>query len=48
MRRKERRMEERKTKVLDMFSKLQDSRPHQPRSTQSHSNFEDCEFLIML
>ena len=44
---KERRMEERKTKVLNVLSKLQDSSPRQSRSSKSRSNFEDCEFTTM-
>ncbi|XP_059182378.1 uncharacterized protein LOC131961126 [Centropristis striata] len=42
---KDRRMEERKTKVLNMLSKLQDDKPHQPNSNKGRSNFEDFDFL---
>ncbi|TDG96573.1 hypothetical protein EPR50_G00230120 [Perca flavescens] len=42
---KERRMEERKTKVLNILSKLQDATPRQPKSNKGHSNFEDFDFL---
>lgn len=45
---KDRRMEERKTKVLNILSKLQDATPRQPKSNKGHSNFEDCEFIIIL
>lgn len=41
-----RRMEERKTKVLNMLSKLQDDTPCQPNSNHGCSNFEECEFII--
>ncbi|XP_029351549.1 uncharacterized protein LOC115037189 [Echeneis naucrates] len=37
--------EERKTKVLNMLSKLQDGTPHHNKSSKSCSNFEDFEFL---
>lgn len=40
-----RKMEERKTKVLKLLSKLQDDTPHQSTSNKSCSNFEDCEFI---
>lgn len=43
---KDRRMEERKTKVLNMLSKLQDDTPRRPNSNKGRSNFEDCEFII--
>lgn len=43
---KDRRTEERKTKVLNMLSKLQDDTPRQPSSNKGRSNFEDCEFII--
>ncbi|XP_028256316.1 uncharacterized protein LOC114432486 [Parambassis ranga] len=42
---KERRMEERKTQVLDMLSKLQDDTPRQKKSSKGRSNFEDFDFL---
>ncbi|XP_030576571.1 flocculation protein FLO11 [Archocentrus centrarchus] len=42
---KESRMEERKTKVLNMLSKLQDDTPEQSKSSKGHSNFEDFDFL---
>ncbi|CAJ1054513.1 uncharacterized protein LOC122871396 isoform X4 [Xyrichtys novacula] len=42
---KERRMEERKTKALNMLSKLQDKTPHQAKSRGGRSNFEDFDFL---
>ncbi|XP_018552775.2 uncharacterized protein LOC108897564 [Lates calcarifer] len=42
---KERRMEERKTKVLNVLSKLQDDTPLQKKSSKGHSNFEDFDFL---
>lgn len=44
---KERWLEERKTKVLNMLSKLQDNMPVQSKSSLSRSNFEDCEFITM-
>ncbi|XP_061571252.1 uncharacterized protein LOC133424583 [Cololabis saira] len=44
---RERRMEERKTKVLNMLSKLQDSVPRRSRGSNSHSDFEDCQFITM-
>lgn len=40
----DRRMEERKTKVLSILSKLQDDAPRQPNSNKGRSNFEDCEY----
>lgn len=43
---KDRRMEERKTKVLNMLSKLEDDTPRQPSGNKGCSNFEDCEFII--
>lgn len=42
---KESKMEERKTKVLNVLSKLQDETPRQSKSSKGHSNFEDCEFI---
>ncbi|XP_034719463.1 uncharacterized protein LOC117938729 [Etheostoma cragini] len=42
---KDRRMEERKTKVLNILSKLQDITPRRPKSSKGHSNFEDFDFL---
>ncbi|KAM4569994.1 uncharacterized protein PAE49_009251 isoform 2-T2 [Odontesthes bonariensis] len=42
---KDRRMEERKTKVLNILSKLQDNTPRQSKTNKSHSNFEDFDFL---
>ncbi|XP_037615723.1 uncharacterized protein LOC119482364 isoform X4 [Sebastes umbrosus] len=42
---KDRRMEERKTKVLNMLSQLQDDTPRQPSSNKGSSNFEDFDFL---
>ncbi|KAM7367245.1 hypothetical protein PAMP_015160 [Pampus punctatissimus] len=42
---KDRRMEERKTKALNMFSKLQEDTPRQPSSNTGCSNFEDFDFL---
>ncbi|KAE8281300.1 hypothetical protein D5F01_LYC20278 [Larimichthys crocea] len=41
----DRRMEERKTKVLSILSKLQDDAPRQPNSNKGRSNFEDFDFL---
>ncbi|XP_051248795.1 uncharacterized protein LOC127359114 [Dicentrarchus labrax] len=41
---KERRMEERKTKVLHILTKLQDT-PRQPNGNKGRSNFEDFDFL---
>lgn len=41
---KERRMEERKMKVLNVLSKLQDDTPRQNKSSKGCSNFEDCKF----
>ncbi|XP_029318071.1 uncharacterized protein LOC115028422 [Cottoperca gobio] len=38
-------MEERKTKVLNMLSKLQDDTPRQPNGNKGHSNFEEFDFL---
>lgn len=43
---KDRRMEERKTKALNLLSKLQEDTPRQPNDNKGHSNFEDCEFII--
>lgn len=40
---KDRRMEERKTKVLNLLSKLQDDSAHQADNNTGCSNFEDCE-----
>ncbi|KAI4803433.1 hypothetical protein KUCAC02_006982, partial [Chaenocephalus aceratus] len=40
-----RRMEEKKTKVLSILSKLQDETPHQQSSNNGRSNFED--FFIL-
>ncbi|KAK5895827.1 hypothetical protein CgunFtcFv8_009484 [Champsocephalus gunnari] len=40
-----RRMEEKKTKVLSILSKLQDETPHQQSSNNGRSNFEDFDFL---
>lgn len=45
---KESRMEERKTKVLNMLSKLQDDTPQQSKSSKGHSDFEDCEFILKI
>ncbi|KAM6896130.1 uncharacterized protein PEZ65_021274 [Lycodopsis pacificus] len=42
---KDGRMEERKTKVLKLLSKLQDDTPRQPNSNKGCSNFEDFDFL---
>ncbi|XP_062300216.1 uncharacterized protein LOC134004836 [Scomber scombrus] len=42
---KDRRMEERKTKVLNMLSKMQDDTPRQPSGNKGCSNFEDFDFL---
>ncbi|XP_044042403.1 uncharacterized protein LOC122871396 isoform X2 [Siniperca chuatsi] len=42
---KDRRMEERKTKVLNMLSKLQDDMPRQPNSNKDRSNFKEFDFL---
>ncbi|KAM8910567.1 uncharacterized protein AB9W97_006888 isoform 2-T2 [Spinachia spinachia] len=42
---KNRRMEERKTKVLSLLSKLQDDAPRQPKGNQGCSNFQDFDFL---
>nr|XP_046235015.1 uncharacterized protein LOC124053670 isoform X2 [Scatophagus argus] len=42
---KDRRMEERKTKALNMLSKLQDSTPRQPNGSKGRSNFDDFDFL---
>lgn len=42
-----RRMEEKKTKVLSILSKLQDETPHQQSSNNGRSNFEDCEFVTL-
>ncbi|XP_035762530.1 uncharacterized protein LOC102781111 isoform X2 [Neolamprologus brichardi] len=42
---KESKMEERKTKVLNVLSKLQDETPRQSKSSKGHSNFEDFDFL---
>ncbi|XP_056224218.1 uncharacterized protein LOC130163822 isoform X4 [Seriola aureovittata] len=41
----ERRMDEKKTKVLNMLSKLQDDTPRKKGSSKGCSNFEDFEFL---
>lgn len=41
----ESKMEERKAKVLNVLSKLQDETPRQSKSSKGHSNFEDCEFI---
>ncbi|XP_042367685.1 histone-lysine N-methyltransferase 2B [Plectropomus leopardus] len=38
---KDREMEERKTKVLNLLSKLQDDTPHQPSNSKGCSNFDD-------
>ncbi|GLD74766.1 flocculation protein FLO11-like protein [Lates japonicus] len=43
---KERRMEERKTKVLNVLSKLQDDTPLQKKSSKGHSNFEDWNKIV--
>jgi len=40
---KERRMEEGKTKVLNLLSKLQDEAPRPPNGSKGCSDFEDCE-----
>ncbi|XP_038548059.1 uncharacterized protein LOC119882115 [Micropterus salmoides] len=37
---------DRKAKVLNMLSKLQDDTPHHPNSNKGRSNFEECEFII--
>lgn len=37
------RMEERKTKVMHMLSKLQDETPRKSNNNKGRSNFEDCE-----
>ncbi|XP_054481033.1 uncharacterized protein LOC129112825 [Anoplopoma fimbria] len=42
---KDRRMEERKTKVLSLLSKLQDNTPRKPNTSKGCSNFEDFDFL---
>nr|XP_023008424.2 uncharacterized protein LOC101478573 isoform X2 [Maylandia zebra] len=42
---KESKMEERKAKVLNVLSKLQDETPRQSKSSKGHSNFEDFDFL---
>ncbi|KAG7225573.1 hypothetical protein INR49_004979 [Caranx melampygus] len=42
---KERRMEERKTKVLNVFSKLQDDTPRQNKSSKGCSNFEESPLI---
>ncbi|XP_077956631.1 uncharacterized protein LOC120818181 isoform X3 [Gasterosteus aculeatus] len=42
---RKRRMEERKTKVLSLLSKLQDDGPRQPKGHRSCSNFQDFDFL---
>ena len=39
----ERKMEERRTKVLSMLSTLQEAAPRQSKGS---SNFEDCEFVV--
>ncbi|XP_040005299.1 uncharacterized protein LOC120801970 [Xiphias gladius] len=39
------RLEERKTKVLNMLSKLQDDTPRKNKSSKGCSNFEDFDFL---
>ncbi|XP_034433795.1 uncharacterized protein LOC117757120 isoform X2 [Hippoglossus hippoglossus] len=41
----ERKMEERRTKVLTMLSKLQDAAPRQSGRSKGSSNFEDFDFL---
>ena len=48
MREKERKREERKTNVLNLYSKLQGSSPHQtrPGHSSSLSKFEDCELSV--
>lgn len=45
MREKERKREERKTKVLNIYSRLQDSGPLQPSRNRGRSKFEDCECI---
>ncbi|XP_029597821.1 flocculation protein FLO11 isoform X3 [Salmo trutta] len=45
MREKERKREERKTKVLNIYSRLQDSGPLQPSRNRGRSKFEDFDFL---
>ncbi|XP_036800710.1 uncharacterized protein LOC110490429 isoform X8 [Oncorhynchus mykiss] len=45
MREKERKREERKTKVLNIYSRLQDSGPLQPSRNRGRSRFEDFDFL---
>ncbi|XP_056281227.1 uncharacterized protein C6orf132 isoform X2 [Pseudoliparis swirei] len=42
---KERRMEEGKTKVLNLLSKLQDEAPRPPNGSKGCSDFEDFDFL---
>ncbi|XP_047431524.1 uncharacterized protein LOC125000172 [Mugil cephalus] len=42
---KERRMEERKTKVLKVLSKLEEDTPRQSKSSKGRSDFEDFDFL---
>ncbi|XP_042258493.1 uncharacterized protein LOC121890373 isoform X2 [Thunnus maccoyii] len=42
---KDRGMEERKTKVLNILSKLQDDTPRQHSGNKGRSNFEDFDFL---
>ncbi|XP_069376123.1 histone-lysine N-methyltransferase 2D isoform X2 [Paralichthys olivaceus] len=42
---KERKIEERRTKVLTMLSKLQDDAPRQSGRNKGSSNFEDFDFL---
>lgn len=39
-------MEERKTKALNLLSKLQDNTPQQSNGSKSRSNFEECESLL--
>ncbi|XP_031653322.1 uncharacterized protein LOC109896663 isoform X2 [Oncorhynchus kisutch] len=45
IREKERKREERKTKVLNIYSRLQDSGPLQPSRNRGRSRFEDFDFL---
>lgn len=40
-------MEERKTKALNLLSKLQEDSLRQPNGNKGRSNFEDCEYHLM-
>lgn len=42
---RDRGMEERKTKALNLLSKLQEDTPRQPNGNKSRSDFEDCEYV---